>query len=94
MKISNIVAAVVVANAIGMADIQANDAMDMMEKLEVRQKVRTHTEYNGGDEHVRRRSARGQDCNVNLGSTYVEERRGGREVNVYTYADDVSVECE
>jgi len=73
--------------------IQASPAKDMMDRAEARQKVRTNTGYSGGKERVRRRKSRGQDCNVDVGNTYVESRRGGREVNVYTYTGDIDVRC-
>jgi hypothetical protein len=73
----------------------ANMAKDSMDKLEARQKVRIN---NGGgydrDRYIRKRSWRGEECDVNVGRTYVEERRHGREINVYSYAGDVSVRCD
>lgn len=72
---------------------EANEAQEMLNRVTAQQKIR----INGGNkrnENVRRRSSRGQDCNVNVGKTYVDRRRNGREVNVYTYAGNINVRCD
>lgn len=72
---------------------EANEAQEMLNRVTVQQKTR----MNGGNqrnENVRRRSSRGEDCNVNVGQTYVDKRRNGREVNVYTYAGNINVRCD
>lgn len=70
-----------------------DDARSGLNQQTAKQKVRQHTGYRGEDQNVVRRTSRGENCNVGLGGTYVEERRGGREVNVYSYAGDVNVKC-
>jgi len=73
--------------------VNANSAKDMMDKYTARQKVRQHTGYNGRDYWINRRFNRDEDCKLNVGHTYVDERRGSREVNVYTYTGDINVRC-
>jgi hypothetical protein len=86
---------IILLSLLFISSLHANMAKDSMDKLEARQKVRIN---NGGgydrDRYIRKRSWRGEECDVNVGRTYVEERRHGREINVYSYAGDVSVRCD
>jgi hypothetical protein len=93
--ISNLFSIVIVSTLIFNASVYANEAKKAMDKVEARQKVRMHTDkIKMNDRYVHRRRWRGEDCNVNIARTYVEERKQGRELNVYSYVDgDVNVRC-
>ena len=70
-----------------------NRATDSMDRIETRQKIRMHAGSQREGARVRRSQWKDDDCNVEVGKAHLENKRGGREINVYSYVGDIDVRC-